>query len=371
MADFDEDLGIKDYDTIVDDTLQGLVDKNVGITAVNDGSVVRSLVEVLAEEEDTLNYYIQYVYNIMNIDNCYDEDLDRAAVIFGITRTQAKPAVAEVTFYTGDEPAKNDIEIPYGYIVSTRPNYNGDVYEFEVTDADAVLKAGETSITCTVQCTTSGMININMGAICILPESLQGIDSVSNDVDINGGTDTESDDEFRERIRNVKETLGNCTDEAIKSAVQQIAGVTKCSISNLYEGNGTTGIIIVTDQVPAPSSVVAEINNVANTVRAAGVNVILVFTATKTIDINITIDVDENKYATIANTITHYCNSLEAGQTFVIRQMERKILNALDTTTADNDDLDIETYSPTSNITATEEQIIRVDTITINGKQML
>ena len=218
---FNEELGMKTYDEIVDSTLQGLIDKNVGITAVNDGSVIRSLVEVLAEEEDTTNYFVEYVYRVMNINNCRGEELDRAAVMFGMTRIPAKPAVAEVTFYTGDEPAKNDIEIPYGYIVSTRPDYNGDVYEFEVTDTQAVLKAGEVSITCTVQCTTSGLININAGAICILPESLQGIDSVSNDLDINGGTDTETDEEFLERIQNIKETQGKCTDAAIESAIDR------------------------------------------------------------------------------------------------------------------------------------------------------
>ena len=48
--------------------------------------------------------------------------------------------------------------------------------------------------------------------------------------------------------------------------------------------------------------------------------------------------------------------------------MERKILNAIDKTVAENDDIDIETIRPTSNITATEEQIIRLgDTVIING----
>ena len=63
---FNEELGMKTYDEIVDSTLQGLIDKNVGITAANDGSVIRSLVEVLAEEEDTTNYFIEYVYRVMN-----------------------------------------------------------------------------------------------------------------------------------------------------------------------------------------------------------------------------------------------------------------------------------------------------------------
>ena len=83
---FNEELGMKTYDEIVDSTLQGLIDKNVGITAVNDGSVIRSLVEVLAEEEDTTNYFVEYVYRVMNINNCRGEELDRAAVMFGMTK---------------------------------------------------------------------------------------------------------------------------------------------------------------------------------------------------------------------------------------------------------------------------------------------
>ena len=51
--------------------------------------------------------------------------------------------------------------------------------------------------------------------------------------------------------------------------------------------------------------------------------------------------------------------------------MERKILNALDTTTADNDDLDIITNYPKANVTATDEQIIRAGSIIINGTKVL
>ena len=51
--------------------------------------------------------------------------------------------------------------------------------------------------------------------------------------------------------------------------------------------------------------------------------------------------------------------------------MERKVLNALDTTSADNDDLDIITNSPKANVTATDEQIIRADNIVINGTKVL
>ena len=76
---------------------------------------------------------------------------------------------------------------------------------------------------------------------------------------------------------------------------------------------------------------------------------------------------DDTSYQTMADVINAYCNSLDAGQSFVIKQMERKVLNSIDTTVAENDDTDITTNYPQSNVTATDAQIIRAGSITING----
>jgi hypothetical protein len=75
----------------------------------------------------------------------------------------------------------------------------------------------------------------------------------------------------------------------------------------------------------------------------------------------------EDDFYTIANVINRYCNSLSAGQEFIIKQMERKVLNAIDKTEADNDDIDIQTISPSSNIKSTNTQTIRSSQVKING----
>lgn len=201
----------KQFDKIVEETLKSIVDKNIGLSNTNPGSVLRTLVEVFAENEDACNYYMEYIYDIMNIDNCNDDELDRAVKILGISREPAKPAVGTVTLYTGDQPAKYDIEIPYGFIVSTRPDKNGVVREFSINDGNCILHKGQTSVDATVVCNTPGMIYVPAGAICVLTKSLSGVHSVLNNNAINGGRDKESNEEFKERIKNIRQTFGKCT----------------------------------------------------------------------------------------------------------------------------------------------------------------
>jgi uncharacterized phage protein gp47/JayE len=371
-VEFEKELGTKSFDDIVAYTLQSIIQKDVGISNINPGSVLRTLVEVFSENEDTANYYLEYVYKCMDIDNCHGEDLDRSVKILGLIRETSKAAVGEITLYTGDNPAEYDIEIPYGYIVSTRPNRNGDVTEFYISDADVVLKAGESKISVAITCTEPGLIYIPTGTIDVMSQSLQGINSVINEKPINGGRDVESDEDFRKRIKNIRETFGKCTNEAIETAVNQIEGVTKASVVDMYSGVGTTGIIIVTDVIPPPDSVKADIDRTVRLTKASGIHADIIYSNIKTIGIEITIAGDgiqlsESDYTSIATAINNYCASLNSGQSFIIKQMERKVLNAIDMTEAENDNADIVTVLPMDNVSSTADQIIRPSYIKVNG----
>lgn len=367
-AEFQKELGTKSFDEIVEYTLQSIIQKDIGLSNVNEGSVLRTIVEVLAENEDTMNYYIELIYRLMNINNCTGEDIDRLAKIFGMVRETARAAVGTLTLFTGDEPAKHDVEIPSGFIVSTKPNKNGEVTEFYIDGESIVLRAGESSIDVTIVCTEPGQIYIPAGAICSLSRSLEGIHSISNRNAINGGKDIESDEDFIERIHNIRETLGKCTNESLESAVSQVLGVSNVKVIDMYNGVATTGIMVTTDTTPPPLSVVKDVEEVVNATKASGIKPFIIYTDIMDIDVELEItNISEDYYNTIVDAINKYCNSLNTGQDFIIKQMERKILNAIDNTAADNDDVDIETLRPISNVSSTNEQIIRLGSVTING----
>lgn len=368
---FERELGTKSFDDIVEYTLDAIIQKGIGLDNVNYNSVLRTLVEVGAENEDTLNYYIEYVYSCMDIDNCVGEDLDRAIKIFGMVRESAKPAIGEVTLYSGDNPAEFDIEIPYGLLLSTKPDNNGDTTEFMIVDTDKVLHAGESEINVTVECTEPGLIYVASGSISTLISSLDGIHSVKNLNAINGGSDIESDEELLDRVKNIRETFGKCTDNAIEEAVNNISGVISANVVDMYKGRATTGVIVVTDTLPPPELVANNISNAVAETKASGIEAFIVYATAKYVDIDITVtNISENDYELIVDAINSYCTSLGPGQTFIIKQLERKILNIVDKTSVDNDIVDITTNMPVGNVDISLEEVIRINKITINGIEM-
>jgi hypothetical protein len=112
--------------------------------------------------------------------------------------------------------------------------------------------------------------------------------------------------------------------------------------------------------------VVSDINTVVANTKASGIKIFIIYPTIKYIDIDITITetVDDGL---VLEAISNYVNSLRVGQTFVIKQMERKILNVIDNNNIENDDVDIATTLPAENITCGNEEMIKVNSVTVNG----
>ena len=101
--------------------------------------------------------------------------------------------------------------------------------------------------------------------------------------------------------------------------------------------------------------------------KASGIKAFIVYPTINYINVNVTITNAEFDDNAVVETVSNYVNSLDIGQSFIIFQAERKIGNVLDTNDVDNDDIDITITEPTSNRVPTPTEIIRVDTLTING----
>lgn len=359
-------LGMKDFDTMVSDTLQAIVDSGVGITNTVAGSVIRTIMEAILDNVDTTNYYAGYVYDAIGIDGATGDDLDRLVLILGIMRRQPTEAIGVVTFSTGDAPYAYDIPIPYGFEISTRQGSDGSMRTYTVNEEDVVLKAGETSIDVEVKAEVAGHQYLPAGSLCIMSKSLIGIATVANKNEINSGSDMETDAELRKRTKEYATSFGKCTDNALKVAVESINGVVNCVVVDQYAGVGTSAIIVVTDILPATEDVTNEIDTVVAETKASGIKVFVVYPTIKYIDLDITITEEINSEL-VLEAVSNYVNSLKVGQTFVIKQMERKILNVIDDNDIENDDIDITTTLPAGNVTCESEEIIRVGSITVNG----
>lgn len=357
----------REFETMVDDTLQRIVDANAGITNIMPGSVVRTIVEALLAETDIQNYMIDEIYKAMNIDTATGEDLENIVEILGVTRKSATYAEGIVKFGRSDEYS-TDIAIQYAQMVSTKQNSNGDIYEFIVIDDDAKLVAGDLSVDVNVRATKPGRIYLPINTVTIMNTSVIGIEYVTNAVEINSGTDEETDDELRERAKQALSELGKGTSNALRSALLKLNGVNDVVILDTNRGVGTADIVMITNDIPPSTALVNQINAVINETKSAGINIEVIYPTIDTQDISVTlknvnnIDIPDEYINLAANAIVEYCNSLSIGDTLILSQMERLIGNAIN-----NIDIDIITLSPSANVVPSSTQVIRNGIITING----
>jgi uncharacterized phage protein gp47/JayE len=85
------------------------LDAQQGITDINPGSVVRTIVESVAREMDFINAQMDQVYNSAFIDTATGKSLDLVASLLGITRKMAGFATGEVTFGRDSDPGDTEV----------------------------------------------------------------------------------------------------------------------------------------------------------------------------------------------------------------------------------------------------------------------
>lgn len=363
MAEFN----IREFETMVDETLQRIVGADIGITNVYVGSVIRTIIEAIMAEVDIQNYSIDQIYKAMNIDTATGEDLDAIVAILGVTRRSATYAEGTVVLGRSD-PYESDIAIEYAQMISTRQNTNGDIIEFMITDEDLKLPAGQLEVTANIRAIEPGSIYLPTNTITVINTSIIGIEYVTNKVELVGGTNTETDDELRYRAKQALAGLGKGTNAALRSAIISIPGVVDAVPMDLSRGVGTSDIVVVTNDIPPSTALMNEISDVVRITKAAGIDVGIVYPTISTQNIVITVvntlgtAISSDDIDKAGTAVLTYCNNLSIGDILIISQLERAINNAIN-----NSDIDVTVKTPSSNITPTSTQVIRSGTITING----
>lgn len=360
-------LVIRDFETMVDETLQRIVNANIGITNIIPGSVIRTIIESLMAEVDIQNYTIGQIYNAMNIDTATGSDLDAIVSILGVTRKQATYAEGTVVFGRSDI-YDTDISIQYAQMISTKQNNNGNIYEFIVIDEDAKLVAGEYRATVNIRAVEPGSIFLPAHTITVMNTPIIGIEYVTNMTEFNGGTDQETDEELRERAKQALAGLGKGTSIALRSALLELAGVIDAIVMDTNRGVGTADIVVITDEIPPSTALENEIDYVVSITKAAGIDVGIIYPTIKTQ--NIVVNLNDTTNATLSdsdidkagNAIVQYCNSLSVGDILIISQLERAIGNAIN-----NVDIDVIVQTPSANVIPSATEVTRCGTITING----
>lgn len=167
--------------------------------------VERLLIDLIAYREMLLRIGIQEAAKQNLVEYARFPMLDYLGELVGVKRLPAQPARTTLRF-TLSAVQSFDVLIPAGTRVETKDGK----YIFR-TDRDAVIKAGLNSVDITATCETpgAGANGYLIGEINQLITPIAYIEKVENISVSMGGTDEETDDRLRQRIKEAPERFSN------------------------------------------------------------------------------------------------------------------------------------------------------------------
>lgn len=206
-----------------------------------DATIPRTLLRILA---DTFAGALHILYGAVAslsrqiLPDIADTDyLERHAAIYAITRQPAVPWAGDIIF-TG----VNTTAIPEGTTVTSA---TGAVY---TTTAAGVIAMGTATVAAVAEVAGADG-NLTNGAALTLGEAISGIDSeVEADVTTVTGTDTETDNELRDRVlARIQDTPQGGSADDYERWAREVSGVFRSLAVPLARGAGTVDVYFLHD----------------------------------------------------------------------------------------------------------------------------
>ena len=355
---------------------------------LSENSRLLRFLEIVAKREDELWQLHEDVYYTGYIDFATGQSLDLIAALIGYKRIAAKKATGTVTF-SRLTPASSDITIP----AETRVATSDESVVFKTTEA-VTLAAGTTSVDAPIEAVEAGSAgNVAANTITKIMDPISGIEAVNNPNPTEGGRDTETDEEFRYRIKTTIQSLGNATLDAILAKVRNVKGVKTAKIEEndtmddytstgglppksfrvfVYGGSDADIAQAIFDSKPAgirPYGSVAatayDINGNPHTIYFERPTEVAIY-----VDVSITSDGTAIDAQTVKDAIKSYFDNLEIGDDVIYAKVLAAVMGIQGVVDAS---IKIDTASPpagTSNITIDDNEIAVTDddkiTVTIS-----
>ena len=250
---------LKSISEIINDLIEGVAGKT-SFTNFNPSAAIRNLLEVISAPIAELYQLLQTVTSQSWVETADGEWLDLKVKEVGITRKPAVKAQVYLTF-SADNPPTQNIVIPANTICKSVKDEDGHEYRF-YTMEEAVLETDETEIVVIAEAEEIGSdYNVGAETITRMVTPVAGISSVNNidwaDTSFDPpsiisylkqeGTDSESDEQLRQRAIGTWETIGiGGTRTAYQTWALSVPGVVAASVLDDFPfGPGTVGVVIV------------------------------------------------------------------------------------------------------------------------------
>lgn len=317
----------KTFSQVVSDQVTAIQASAAGLIDFTVGSVLRAVTEAVAQVAMWLQGMILVLLGTTRAATSTGADLDSWMADFGLTRQAATSATGSVTFARFS--ATSQAVVPIGATVQTSDGSQNFVVTLNTGNAaynsglgGYVMAPGTSSVTVPVSASLAGAAgNVVAGAVTIMTTAIPYVDTVTNASAFSGGTNGETDDQFRARFVNYIASLTQGTADAVAYAVQNL-GPTAIGVvieNETYAGTPQFGFftVIADDGTGSPSAgFLTSAQNAVEAVRPLtstfAVYAPVVTTANVTLNITavagyVTTDIK----AAVEAAITTYINNLD------------------------------------------------------------
>jgi uncharacterized phage protein gp47/JayE len=244
---------MKDYNTLFTELIEyaqehELISTNIDFPSLisenkdieNFTVLLLSIIAKLYEEVYTDIERVQVGYNIYKATG---DDLDNLGALKGVSRPQATSCSADLTF-TLSEPLKQTTIITTPIIVAT-----SDDITYATVNTNYTVPAGTTTFTMTALSEKTG-VNQRVSANTLttlktkLPTVFGKKITVTNIDGVSGGTDTATDDEYRQYLINSDYIYQKGTRWAYKNYLDRYNGLDSYNLHPQWDGTGTMKVIV-------------------------------------------------------------------------------------------------------------------------------
>lgn len=372
-------LQTKDFQTLVREQVAAVQGGSGSLVDLSIGSILRAIIEAYSAVALWLQALILQLLATIRAATSSGADLDSWMLDFGVTRLVAIAATGQVTFSRFTSTSQAVVLI--GSVVQTADGTQQ--YKVTVDTSNTayssslggyVIAAGTATVTVPVLAVKVGAAsNAVIGGVNTLGQAIPYVDTVTNAAAFTNGKDAETDAALRTRFIAYIASLSKATKQAVGYAATATAtNITYTLVENqAYNGATQMGYfyLVVDDGTGSPTSgLLSSVSNAVDAVRpiASTFGIFAPVVVTANVSMTATTAAGYDHAATVAlvrTAIINYINSLPLGTTLAWSRLAQV---AYDASAGVTNVASVLLNSSTSDLTATNQQIIKAGTVTVS-----
>lgn len=335
-----------------DEILEDMLDNVNDALDKREGSIVHDMLAPASLELEMLGFELDAILELSFVDSSEGDFLTRKCAELGVDRKQGDYARGEATFVGAEGSV-----IEAGSLV-----YTSGELAF-ATDYEAEIdETGEITIDITaVEMGADG--NVGASEINEADATIDGVDSVSNLLALEGGVEEESDDSLKERYYlKVRSPVTSGNTYHYQSLATEVVGVGSASVTPLHAGPGTVKVVIANEKGGAVASeTVIAVQAHINENGIIGADVLVVGVSELAVNISAILTLEdgftlEDVQTAIKDSIANYLESASADKLVRYTQIGNAIIDADGVL----DYADLTVNEATSNIALNDETVATV-----------